>query len=754
MNKYKIFSKMWFLALLLVTFVVGCASNGAEIAPRSSALVSISLSPLLASIPVAGTQQYTVTAVYGDGSSSIVTTDPATTWSKTEVPAVIGTIVANVPGTTGSLAGAPGFTTGSAIGTSNITATYTVNGVTKSASATLTVNNKTLLSLLLKPSAAAIPVNGTQQFAVIATWSDQTSSDVTTDAATTWTKTEVPAVASTLVANVPGTTGSAAGAPGFVTGTAIGTSTITAHYTINGVTKTSAATLTVNNKILLSLLMRPTAAAIAVNGTQQLSAIATWNDQTSSDVTTDVATVWTKVEVPTVAATVVANVPGTAGSVAGAPGFVTGIASGISNITATYTINGVTKFATSTVTVNPFIALTIIPGAFCSVATGPTIPTVTLSDPTSDNQFVTTSTVGVAANGKKIIATFSLPMDITTIESATPGALKTFTLKETVTGNDVPGTVAMDATKKIATYTTSAALTVDMRYTASITIAAKSDAGIAVACPYEWNFKTIIPAKISVSPVNLGKAASYGIAATAGVVNVGATTVNGDVVLDPLATCNGVTVGSAGLIGACGGFPPTINGTVTSPLYPDAGATSGAVVADLRAAFISISPAQLSTGVITIPDGTVMGAIAGSALVERDNLFFPGIYKTTAGGMLITGDITLDASGNPDAVFIFQSDSTIGTAATGADPAPHTRILLVNGAKASNVFWWAGTAAATLGTYTQFQGNILSYSSITMETGATSCGRLFAGASTDGAFVFGDNIVSVPGSVNAPSSCK
>lgn len=401
------------------------------------------------------------------------------------------------------------------------------------------------------------------------------------------------------------------------------------------------------------------------------------------------------------------------------------------------------------------LVVTIIPGAVCPVDASPTIPTVTMSDPTSDNQFATTSTMGVVPDGKLITATFSLEMDPTTIESALPGALTTFTIRETATATNVPGTVAMDITNKIATFTTSAALLPDTNYTASITIDAMS-AGIpptALACPYEWNFKTVTPAAAGVGPVNLGRAATFGIASTAGIVNVGATTVNGDVVLDPDFTCNAVTVGSAGLIGDCNGIAPVINGTVISPLYPDAGVTSGFVIADLRAAYIALSPAQMFTGVTTIADGTVMGAGEGTALVVNDNLFFPGIYKTTAGGMVITGDITLDGQGDQNAVFVFQSDSSITTAATGAAD-PHTKILLINGAKASNVFWWVGSNQATLGTYTIFQGNILSYSSITMETGATSCGRLFAGASTDGAFVFGENIVSVPGNMNAPAGCE
>ena len=133
--------------------------------------------------------------------------------------------------------------------------------------------------------------------------------------------------------------------------------------------------------------------------------------------------------------------------------------------------------------------------------------------------------------------------------------------------------------------------------------------------------------------------------------------------------------------------------------------------------------------------------------MQGDNYFVPGVYQSLT-SISITGDVTLDALGNPDAVFIFQSSSTVGTPGSGAD-----RVLLVGGAKASNVFWWAGSAA-TLGTNTVWQGNILASDNVTMLVGATSCGRLFAGASTDGAFVLDGNVVSVPGNVNAPAGCQ
>ena len=260
---------------------------------------------------------------------------------------------------------------------------------------------------------------------------------------------------------------------------------------------------------------------------------------------------------------------------------------------------------------------------------------------------------------------------------------------------------------------------------------------------------------------NLGAAATFGIAATAGVTNTPTaprSQINGNAILDdPGTTCNGVPIGAAGDFGLCGGSPPTITGTVISSLF-DPGSTKAAVIADLRAAFLAITPpagppaAGSRGGATNLPAGTTLGAPSGSALVQGDNYFVPGLYQSTT-SILITGDLTLDAQGNPNAVFIFQSSSSVGTADGAVSPGAHTRILLINGAKASNVFWQAGTSA-TLGIATDFQGNILASADITMKTSATSCGRLFAGAFTSGAFVFDSNVVSVPGNASAPATCK
>lgn len=401
----------------------------------------------------------------------------------------------------------------------------------------------------------------------------------------------------------------------------------------------------------------------------------------------------------------------------------------------------------------------IIPGAVCTVAAGITIPTATASNPSSADQSVTTSTSGVAGGGKLIIANFSLAMDPLTLNSP----LLTFTLKETATGTDAPGTTSLDAAGTTATLTTAAALQPGISYTATITTAAASATGTPIACSYEWAFTTITPAATGLAPINLGKAAPFGIAATAGVTNTTTSPIshiNGDVVLDPNATCNAVAIDGAGGFGLCGsnGSTPTLTGTVISPLFPDAGATSGAIMNDLKAAFLSITPpagppaAGALGGATDLPAGTTLGEPTGSALVQGDNYFAPGLYQSLT-SILITGDVTLDGQGDSNAQFVFQSSSTVDAAAGAAFPGPHTRIILINGAKASNVWWQAGTSA-TLGTAADWNGNILASENITMETGASSCGRLLAGAFAAGAFVLDANVVSVPGNPNSPSTCK
>jgi hypothetical protein len=99
----------------------------------------------------------------------------------------------------------------------------------------------------------------------------------------------------------------------------------------------------------------------------------------------------------------------------------------------------------------------------------------------------------------------------------------------------------------------------------------------------------------------------------------------------------------------------------------------------------------------------------------------------------LTGTVTLDAQGDPQAVFVFQVASTLVTASA-------SRVALIGGAQACNVFWQVGSSA-TLGTASQFKGNVLALTSIAAQTTATVEGRLLA---RNGAVTLDTNTVTRP----------
>ncbi len=109
-----------------------------------------------------------------------------------------------------------------------------------------------------------------------------------------------------------------------------------------------------------------------------------------------------------------------------------------------------------------------------------------------------------------------------------------------------------------------------------------------------------------------------------------------------------------------------------------------------------------------------------------------GVFRGPS-SFAITGDLTLDALGDPDAVWIFQTGSTL-TANSGS------QIILAGGAKAENIFWQIGSSA-TIGTGSDFAGTIMALESITMNSGSTIDGRLLA---RNGAVTMGANTIIIP----------
>src|SRR5208282_3981371 len=124
--------------------------------------------------------------------------------------------------------------------------------------------------------------------------------------------------------------------------------------------------------------------------------------------------------------------------------------------------------------------------------------------------------------------------------------------------------------------------------------------------------------------------------------------------------------------------------------------------------------AVLAAGYIDAATRTGGTAVAGDLVGKT---LTAGVYTSTS-SLAESGDLTLDAQGNPGAIFIFQIGSTL---ITGSG----SHIVLANGATACNVFWQVGSSA-TLGTNSVFNGVILAQTSITVTTGVTMQGRALA----------------------------
>jgi Ice-binding-like len=95
--------------------------------------------------------------------------------------------------------------------------------------------------------------------------------------------------------------------------------------------------------------------------------------------------------------------------------------------------------------------------------------------------------------------------------------------------------------------------------------------------------------------------------------------------------------------------------------------------------------------------------------------------------------LTLDAAGDPNAVFVFQAGSSLTTGSG-------SKILLRNGARSCNVFWQIGQDT-TIGTNSTFVGSVLGMRSITLTTGAKVVGRVLA---RNGAVTLDTNVITRP----------
>jgi hypothetical protein len=218
--------------------------------------------------------------------------------------------------------------------------------------------------------------------------------------------------------------------------------------------------------------------------------------------------------------------------------------------------------------------------------------------------------------------------------------------------------------------------------------------GIAVAVVF-----VRLEGRAAQAPVTLGSANTFAVLAATTVTSTGATAIDGDLGVSPGTTVTG---------------SPTMTGTLHLGDPAAAQARSDLTVAYNDAAGRSVGAV------------TVAGNLGGQTLA-------PGLYTSATSLEISSGDLTLDASGDPNGIWIFQMGSTFVTTVG-------RQVILNGGAQAANIFWQVGSSA-TIGGSSVFKGTIMANQSITMDTSATLEGRALA---RNGAVALDANTIAIP----------
>jgi hypothetical protein len=364
---------------------------------------------------------------------------------------------------------------------------------------------------------------------------------------------------------------------------------------------------------------------------------------------------------------------------------------------------------------------------------------------------------GICPNAS-VNVTFSTAMDQTTVTTAT------FVVTDPTLAV-VSGVITFDVTGTIATFTPLNPLTVNTVYTVTISNTVTDLAGNPLAntgAPNPWTFTTA--SAPCIPPPALGAAAPFGgFGGGAGMTNSGINTViNGD-------------IGTTGVSTTMTGFHDTTepyiqfsSGCIYTETTLNVGTVNGEIFTDPPAPTITCP--NEGTGPATLPGTTAYVALQAynAALATYNSLALmpttgpdptggtenlggltipPGVYKSASGTFAISGsDLTLDAQGNANAVWVFQMGTSLTVGLAG--PLGARNVILINGAQAANVFWQVGSSAtinaAGGGT---FVGTVISSAGIAVSTAGNAAittinGRLIAlHAST----TLVNTVINVPG---------
>jgi hypothetical protein len=434
-----------FLSLSVMIASTGCGGMSSNSSAAAKTLTTVSVSPSITSIAMGGTQQFSATAKYSDGSTGDVTA----TANWTAASAAVATI------------GPTGLATAVASGSTTITAS--LNGINGNAALAVAVTPRTLTSIAVSPSNASLSVGATRQFSATATYSDNSTQDVTATAS--WT------VVTAAVATVNST--------GLATGVAAGSTTVGAS--LSGVSGTS--TLNVVAKVVSAISVSPSPASIVAGATQQFTATATYTDGSTANATATAS--WT------VATTTVATISST--------GLAAGVAAGSTTVTAS--LGGVSGTAKLSVVAKTPTAISVSPST-ASIVAGATqqfTATATYSD---------SSTANVTATASWTVAT-TTAATISSTGLATGVAAGSTTVTASLSG--VSGTAKLSVVAKAVTAisvspsTASIVAGATQQFTATATYNDSSTANVTAAA--NWTAATTTVATMSPAGLATGVAA-------------------------------------------------------------------------------------------------------------------------------------------------------------------------------------------------------------------------------------------------------
>jgi hypothetical protein len=642
------------------------------------ALTSISVTRNPETLVIGTSAQFVATATYASGATAVI--EPV--WSAT----------------TGGVMSALGvFTAGTVPGAFANTVTATEDGIT--GTATVNVLAGPPASIVVTPAPQTLATGGAQQFTAV-----------------------VSDVAGNVLSVLPNWSVAAGGGSTnstgmFTAGGVAGTFTNTVVASVGSISGT--ATVIVTSGALATLTVTPNPRTLATGGTQQFTAVG----RDASGNVVPAAVTWA----------VVAG----GGCINSAGVFTAGPTAGTFDNTVRAQSGSVSGFATvvvtagalSTITVTPnpvavatnasqqFTAtgrdangnvVAISPAAVWSVRPGNAGGTVNTSGlytaPAAagiDTVRATSGTIFGSARVNVVAAGALVSIDVTPNPANT---VTSGTVQFTATGFDANGLIV--PTPGLVWSTPGGGGTIGAGtglFTAGL-VAGTFNNAVEAASGAVSGFATVIVSAAPPPPPgpnpgpSLGTAETHGVLAGSTFTCVAGGTINADAGLWP-GTANS-------------GFPPcTITGT-TSLGTPAAQTAQG----DLTAAYLALE---------AMPCGATITADLGGTTLA------PGVYCSNS-SVGVTGTVTLDGNGDPNALFVIRAPSTLTTAGN---------VLLQGSAQAKNVYWWVGSSA-TIGLDSQWKGNIIAFTSITLNTNAVLVGRALA---RNGAVTLGtNNTITLP----------